>query len=174
MVKSLIRIGLLLVVGILIYNFFFGNAAEKAQSRQIFGEVKSLVGSIANLVKSEKGKFDAGKYNGVFDQLDGAFGSLRKNADKLDAKLLADLDQLEKRKAELESDLVSINQGDRELEKVNTPAPAGKRGIAKPDPKAEQAKAQKNTDQMRRKEDLQRELDQLIQDTDKLLQKAME
>jgi chromosome segregation ATPase len=174
MVKSLVRIGLLLLVGILIYNFFFGNAAEKAQSRHIFGEVKSLVGSVANLVKSEKGKFDAGKYNGIFDKLDGAFGSLRKNADRLDAKLLADLDQLEKRKAELESDLGSINQGDRELEKMNTPAPAEKRGIAKTDPKAEQAKAQKNTDQIRRKEDLQRELDQLIQDTDKLLQKAME
>jgi len=174
MVKLLIRVGLLLLVGIIVYNFFFGNSAEKAQSRQIFGEVKTLVGSVANLVKSEKGKFDAGKYNGIFDKLDGAFDSLRKNADKLDPKLISELDQLEKRKAELERELGGIQNGDQELEKMNAPPPAGKRGIAKTDPKAEQARAQKNTDQNRRKEDLQRELDQLIQDTDKLLQKAME
>ncbi len=175
MVKYLIRIGLVLVVAILVYNYFFGTSAEKAQSRKIFGEVQTLVGSVAGALKAEKGKFDAGKYDGVLDKLGSAFGSLRNNADQLSPAMISELDRLEMRKTALEQELGDIQNGDAELARMSaSPPPSGKRGLAKSNQPAEQAKAQKTADQTRRKEDLEQELERLIQDTDQLLQKAIE
>ncbi|MDX2133385.1 MAG: hypothetical protein SFV52_01280 [Saprospiraceae bacterium] len=175
MVKYLLRIGLVLVVAILVYNYFFGTSAEKAQSRKIFGEVKTLVGSVAGVLEAEKGKFDAGKYDGVLDKLGGAFGSLHNHADKLDPAMIRELEQLEIRKKALEQELGEIRNADAELARMSTtPPPSGKRGLAKNNTQAEQAKTQKAADQTRRKEDLEQELERLIQDTDRLLQKAIE
>ncbi|HNM26497.1 MAG TPA: hypothetical protein PKL15_13740, partial [Saprospiraceae bacterium] len=65
MIRSLIKIGLVLIVAILVYNRFFGTSAEKEQSKKIFGEMRDVVVSVGQLVKSEKTKFDAGKYDGA-------------------------------------------------------------------------------------------------------------
>lgn len=169
MIRFVLKIGILLVIGILIYNFFFGTSAEKDQSRLIFGQVKDVVVSVGQLVKSEKTKFDAGKYDAALEKLGGAYQAIRKQAQHLDASFLQRLDELEKRKTDLQGEIDSIEQGDQEL--AATPAP--KKGV-KADPKAEKAKTQKTADQQRRKEELQRELDQLFKDSETLLQQAQE
>jgi hypothetical protein len=169
MIRFVLKIGALLVAGILIYNFFFGTSAEKDQSRQIFGQVKDVVVSVGQLVKSEKTKFDAGKYDAALEKLGDAYQAIRKQAQHLDASFMQRLDELEKRKATLQSEIDSIEQGDQEL----ADAPAPKKGV-KADPKAEKAKTEKTADQQRRKEELQRELDQLFKDSETLLQQAQE
>jgi len=169
MIRFVLKIGALLVVGILIYNFFFGDSAEKEQSRKIFGQVKDVVVSVSQLVKTEKQKFDAGKYDTALEKLGGAYQAVRGQVQKLDASFLSRLDELEKRKAALQSELDNIEKAEQEL--ANTPAP--KKGL-KADPKAEKAKTEKAADQQRRKEALQRDLEQLFKDSETLLQQAQE
>jgi hypothetical protein len=169
MIRFVLKIGALLVAGILVYNYFFGTDPEKEQSRKIFGQLKGVVVSVSDLVKSEKQKFDAGKYDAALDKLGGAYKLIRDQAQHLDASMLKRLDELEQRKAALQGELDSIEQEDQ----TAAAAPAPKKGL-RADSKAEKAKAEKAAEQQRRKEELQRELEQLFKDSETLLQQAQE
>lgn len=169
MIRSLFKLAVVAIVAILVYNYFFGTSEEKENSRKVFGQMRGVVVSVADLVKSERAKFDAGKYDAALEKLGGAYRAVREQAQHVDGKVLKRLDELEKRKSALEQELDSIQAGD---EQTAVPA-TGKRG-AKPDPKAEQAKAAKSADQQRRKEALQKELEALLRDSDSLLQDAQQ
>jgi hypothetical protein len=168
MIRSLLKLAALLVAGILIYNYLFGTNEEKENSRRVFGQLRGVVVSVADLVKSEKNKFDAGKYDAALDQLGGAYRAIREQAQHVDGKVLERLGELEERKAHLEEKLHNVEAGD---EAAAAPVPK-KNG--KNDPKAEQQKAAKVADQLRRKEMLLQELDQLVRDSDALLQSAQQ
>jgi len=57
---NLLKLAALLVIGILVYNYFFGTTEEKAQSKVIFSEAKDLGKAAWGLLKSEKEKFEDG------------------------------------------------------------------------------------------------------------------
>lgn len=162
MIKTLIKLVLVLVVGILIYNFFFGNSQEKEQSREVFKKTGAVLNSTWDLLKSERAKFDAGKYDKALEKLGGAYRAIREQAEYVDDKVLKRLDDLEQRKAQLEEELEGIEKADA------TPAPAAKKGVAK----TPESQNLQNADQQRRKEELMRELDKLMSDTDQLLKEA--
>ncbi|MFN0033583.1 MAG: hypothetical protein ACKVUS_00865 [Saprospiraceae bacterium] len=162
MIRSLLKIAALLIAGILVYNYFFGSNEEKENSRQVFGQIRGVVVSVGQLVKAEKGKFDAGKYDAALDKLGGVYKAIRTQARNMDEKVIKRLDELEGRKTELEQELDEIESGDQQ---AAAPQPKSK----KKDPKAEQTKA---ADQNRRKEELLRELENLVRDSDALLQDA--
>jgi hypothetical protein len=168
MIRSLLKLGVLLVVGILIYNYLFGTADEKAQSKEVFQKTGAAVSSAWNLLKSERQKFDAGKYDKALEQLGGAYREIRDRAEYVDEKVLRRLDDLERRKAALEGELESIEKAD------TTPAPApapAKKGVKAPAPATQTSK---EADQQRKKENLMRELDNLMNDTDQLLKQAQQ
>jgi hypothetical protein len=100
--RSLIKLGLILVAGILVYNYFFGDETEKAQSREIFEKVGDLGRAGINLLKSEKNKFDDGKYDDALDKIGGLFDKVRSKAEDLnDSELLRDISRLEEKRQEL-------------------------------------------------------------------------
>ncbi|MCB0631133.1 MAG: hypothetical protein R2824_10085 [Saprospiraceae bacterium] len=100
--KSLIKLGLILIVGILVYNYFFGDDAEKAQSREIFEKVGDLGKAGINLLRSEKDKFDEGKYDDALDKIGNLFDKVRDKAEDLnDSELLRDISRLEEKRREL-------------------------------------------------------------------------
>jgi len=167
MLGKLIKYGLGLVVGILIYNFFFGDAAEKKQAKEVIGKAGDALGATWNLLKSEKQKFDAGKYDQALDKLSGAYQAIRNGAQYLDQNVLRRLDDLERRKAGLQQQLDSIEADDQALQ--NAPPPPKKKGIRA---SAADDTAAKAAEQQRRKEALQRELEKLIRDSDALLKQA--
>ncbi len=167
MIRSLVKIGILLVGAILVYNYFFGTDTEKDNSRAIFGQMRDVVVSVGKMVKTEKNNFDAGKYDGVLDKLGGAYRAVRDRAQYVDEKVLKRLDELENRKERLQTELDSIEKGDQAA------AAPVKKGLKK-DPKAEQQKAAKAADQTRRKAELQHELELLLHDSDALLKQAAE
>lgn len=167
MIRFLLKIGLLLVAGILIYNFFFGTDSEKEQSRKVFGQVRGVVVSVGDLLKSERAKFDAGKYDGALEKLGDAYQAVRNGVKNMDEKVSKRLEELEQRKAALQREVESIEQAEQQPA-ATQPA---KKGLKK-DPKAEQQAAAKAADQQRRKEQLQRELEKLVRDSDQLLQEA--
>ncbi|MBL7802103.1 MAG: hypothetical protein JNL02_00090 [Saprospiraceae bacterium] len=170
MIRNLLKIGLLLIVAILVYNRFFGTTEEQKQAKGIFKSVGNVFVEVGQLVSAEKDKFDAGKYDGVLDKLGGAYRAIREQAENVDGKIIKRLDELERRKAALQTELDSIESIDQQIQ--SAPA-APKKGI-KADPKAEQNQAAKTADQQRRKAELQRQLEQLIKDSDALIKQAQE
>ncbi len=161
MIRSLLKIAALLIAGILVYNYFFGTNEEQENSRKVFGQIRGVVSSVGQLVRSEKDKFDAGKYDAALDKLGGVYKAIRTQARHMDEKVIKRLDELEGRKVELEQELNEIEAGDQQA----AAAPKSK----KKDTKAEAAKL---ADQIRRKQELFRELESLVHDSDALLQEA--
>jgi hypothetical protein len=167
MIRSLIKLGLMLLAGVLVYNYFFGTDTEKESSKKIFGQMRDLVVSASDIVRSERQKFDSGKYDAALEKLGGAYRAVRDRAQFVDDKILKRLDGLEDRKAELEKELDTIEKNDQQT----SSAPPPKKGV-KADPKAAEQTAAKAADQERRKRFLQQELEALLRDSDKLLQEA--
>lgn len=150
MIGFIIKLAVIAVIGILGYNYFFGSAEEKAQSTKVFGQVKEVAVSVGELAKSEKVKYDAGKYDAALDKLAGAYKAAREGAQKVDSSLLKRIGELEKRKDVLRKEIDSI-------EKAEQTASKGENAEAKSAAQAE------------RKEKLQREMEKLLDDSNALL-----
>jgi hypothetical protein len=123
MIKWLFRLVLLLVIGILIYNYFLGDKQEKEQSSAIMTQVKDLGKSLSGLIVSEKDKFDQGKYDIALDKVGEFIDGMRSNEKNLDKETLIKLDELERKQKALQlhvdktSDLDSA-QAEKENKKL--------------------------------------------------------
>ena len=80
MIKLLIRLLILLVIGVLVYNYFLGTPEEKESSKTIFREVKQLGKSTWALLKSEKSKMEEGKYDAALDKIGLLYEDLEERA----------------------------------------------------------------------------------------------
>ncbi len=113
--RKLIRLALILVVGVLAYNYFLGTPEEKAGSEKVFQQVKEVGKSIGDLIKKEKQNFADGKYDKAFDKIGGLYDKakdkLGNNKEDRDS-----FEELEKKKEELEAEKDKL---ERELEKDN-------------------------------------------------------
>jgi ElaB/YqjD/DUF883 family membrane-anchored ribosome-binding protein len=111
MIRSIIKLGMLLVVGILVYNFFLGTPEEKAQSQKVFNKGKDVIVSVGDLLKSEKSKFDSGKYDTALDKIGNAFNGIREKANDIqDSGYLDRLNDLDEKRKELQEELSEIAQ----------------------------------------------------------------
>jgi len=136
MIKAVLRILVVVVIGVLIYNYFLGTPEEKANAKRIFNEVKEVGVAVKDLVKSEKEKFDEGKYDAALDKIGGVFNSLKENSSELSGGMNEEIDQLEAKRKELSAKLK----------------------VQKPESEAEQ-------------EAFKKELQQLVEDTEKMVNK---
>ena len=153
-----------MLIGVLVYNRCFGTDAEKESSKKVFGQMRGLVVSVKDLIKEERQKFDAGKYDKVMDQLGGAYKALRDKAEYVDKNVLQRLDELERRKQALQKEVDSIKN---EPEPEAAPAKGVKR-----DKKKEELQAAKAADKKARMEQLQKEMESLLNDSEQLLKEA--
>ena len=102
LIKTLLKLVLLLVIGLLGYNYFFGTEEEKYQSREIVDKAKDLGSEAWNLLRSEKEKLSDGKYDDALDRLDNLYRDLSQEAGKLgDSRLGEELRGLIERRDEL-------------------------------------------------------------------------
>lgn len=127
MAKLLLKVGLVLVVGILGFNFFFGTPEEKESSRQVFDQVKALSSSVVGLLKSEKEKFDQGKYHDALEKVKAAIGIERERAEELGndgRECLAQCERLQEQEQALEEKLQAL-AGDAGLDEARQSAAAG-------------------------------------------------
>ncbi len=97
MFKWLIRLLIFALIILIGYNYFFGDKEEKETSEAIVTQVKSLGKSLGGVLKSEKEKFDAGKYDEALDKVGNFITGMKKNADKLDSGQLRQLKELEEK-----------------------------------------------------------------------------
>lgn len=110
MIRSILKLAVFLVVGVLVYNFFLGTPEEKEQSRAIFNKGKEVVVSVGDLVKSEKEKFDSGKYDEALDKVGNLFNGMREKADDLSSndQYKNELEELDAKRRELQEDLKDV------------------------------------------------------------------
>ena len=113
MIRSLLKLGLILVAGILVYNYFFGTVEEKQQSKEIFGKVRDVGKDAWSLLKNEKAKFEDGKYDGAVDKvgksvegLGELLGKLSRTAKDLnDSGALDQISRLQDKQQELQEQI---------------------------------------------------------------------
>ncbi len=116
MIRSILKIGVVVVLGLLIYNYFLGSPEEKAQSKEIFGKFKEVGKSIGNMLKTEKGKFDSGKYDNALGKVREMLGNLKSKAGEIGGDYKDKISNLEQKENELENMLKRL----KELEQNGT------------------------------------------------------
>jgi len=105
---SLVVVVVALVIG---YNLYFGTPEEKANAREIVDEVKNIGKASWDLLKSEKEKMEAGKYDDAADKIKGIFERLKGIArDNDDQDQLVKLDDLEQKRLEIERRLAELDR----------------------------------------------------------------
>ena len=135
MIRSLIKLAAMLVIVVLVYNYFFGNTTEKEQSRKIFGETKQLFQSVTGLVREEKDKYDAGKYDKALDRIGNINDDLAAKAKTIkDANLLDKVTDLEKKRSDLKTKIdymndKMVNSANKKNKKVTAEQEANKADI---------------------------------------------
>jgi len=120
MIKSIIKVGLFLVVGILGYNYFFGSPEEKAQSKEIINKAADVGKAGVGLLKEEIGKFKSGKYDDALDKVGSALNNTKEKV-KEGSKILdqvsdwqAKKDEWTKKSEELKESMNSDDNTDKE------------------------------------------------------------
>ena len=102
MIRTLLKVGVILVLGILVYNYFMGSPEEKATSEKIFKEVKDLGKATWDLLKAEKEKFDDGKYDDALQKVEDLYDRLRGRAESdSDPEMVDRINQLDEERKEL-------------------------------------------------------------------------
>ena len=84
MIRKIISITILLVIGLLTYNYFFGTAQEREQAQDIFGKGAEVVGASADLLKAEYQKFNEGKYDEALNNINGLLSKLKEKGGEID------------------------------------------------------------------------------------------
>ena len=124
--KKLIRLALIIVVGVLVYNYFLGTPEEKAGSEKVFQQVKEVGKSIGDLIRKEKQNFADGKYDKAIDKIGGLYdeakdklGNKQEDRDSFE-KLEKKKEELEKEKEELEEELKKENPDEEVIKRNET------------------------------------------------------
>jgi cytoskeletal protein RodZ len=94
---KLVSYAIVLIIGILVYNNFFGSATEKQQSKEVFQKTKELGLEIRALIKQERENYDDGKYSKIVDKVKTLIGK----SDELTSKYSTKLDEIEEIQEEL-------------------------------------------------------------------------
>lgn len=113
MIRRILTLGIILVALIIGYNLYYGTPEEKANAREIVDEVKNIGKASWELLKSEKEKMEAGKYDDAAEKIKGVFERLRGIAEGNEDT--ANLDRLR----ELEAQRQAI---ERRLQEMNRPS----------------------------------------------------
>jgi hypothetical protein len=116
MIRLIFTTAFFLVVVILGYNYFFGTAQEKEQAQEIFSKGAEVIGSSANLLKSEYEKYGDGKYDGALDNISTILEKLKEN----DGELLEEIDSWEQKKDDWEQKKLDLQELlDADLDSIN-------------------------------------------------------
>jgi predicted nucleic acid-binding Zn-ribbon protein len=167
MIRRLLWWGLILVFGVLVYNRFFGDTAEKEQSKRVFGEAKVLFRSVRDVVKNERQKFEAGKYDKAVSNIRNLFGKMRESA-KDSKDILAQIEDLDKKRQDIETRLNKIKGMPDDVpanyDKLTEKGGSKSKTLAKP-----KVENPKQATKAQEEQKLQEEMDKLMNEMDDLM-----
>lgn len=113
MIKSVLRLAVVLVIGILVYNYFLGTPEEKASAKNIGNKVLDIGKAGVGLLKDEYKKFRDGKYDKALDKV----GNLLDKAKQKGGEYVNDIKDWEERKAawdQKKDELEKMMEGDED------------------------------------------------------------
>lgn len=99
--RNFLKLAFFAVVGLISYNYYYGNDIEKARSEKVIDGVKDVFGAVKDLAVAEKEKFDEGKYDKVLDKIGNVFEDVKERSADLGDDLKDRLANLEDEKIEL-------------------------------------------------------------------------
>lgn len=125
--RNLISLAFIFILGILVYNRFLGTPEEQAQAKTTFQTIgkaaKEVGGAVGGLLKSEKEKFDEGKYSDAMDKIGDLFNKLGDRAKEIGGKgdeYLQTLSELDRQKQALQRKIATLEGKDMsEEESIN-------------------------------------------------------
>lgn len=91
MVKSILRLAVILLVGIVAYNYFLGDEAEKKQAENIVKGTGKIIKGGVDILKDEYQKFKDGKYDKALEKV----GDLLKDAKEKGGKMVEEIKEWE-------------------------------------------------------------------------------
>ncbi len=112
MIRKLISLVILVVVGLMGYNMFFGTEEDKARGKAVTKEFKELTGAIGGFLKAEKENYNAGKYDDAMTKLNKAFKNISNKAQEIGGNLPERVKELEEKKDQLDK-LIDLNKNSK-------------------------------------------------------------
>ena len=115
MIRSLIRLAILLGIVALIYYRFFGDEAEQAKSKEVITtgkEVAKNLGELTlSLIKKGQENLESGKYDDALADISNLIDKLKEKAETLEEgkEIYDQIRALEDRRTEIEQDLAAAN-----------------------------------------------------------------
>ena len=106
--RNLLKLVFFAAIGLISYNYYYGNEVEKARSEKVIDGVKDVFGAVKDLAVAEKEKFDAGKYDTALEKIGNVFKDVREKSADLGDDLKDRLANLEDEKEALELSLIHI------------------------------------------------------------------
>ncbi len=112
MIRTVIKLGVFLVVGIVAYNFFLGSPEEKAKAKNTISKAKEagkvIGGALLDLgkdgvalLKEERAKFKEGKYDKAVEKVGGLISKMKSQVEGVGGEMLDRVNDLEKQKDSL-------------------------------------------------------------------------
>ncbi len=111
--KYVMPLAVMLTVGLVGYNLFFGTPAEQENSRQIIAKVRGLGSDVFSLLRSEKAKFSDGKYDQAVDKIGSSLSYLKQKVGTFSDRgqaYLGQINALEQEKNQLQQQLQQLRQ----------------------------------------------------------------
>lgn len=102
MIGKLIKWGLIIIIAVLAYNYFFGTEEERERSQSIFQQTKEVGVAVVDFVKDETEKVKDGKYNDVIDNISGYLRELKTDSNAVEVENIRT--DLERAQEDYESD----------------------------------------------------------------------
>jgi len=109
MIRTVIKIGVLLVIGIVGYNSMFGTPEEKEKAKNTISKAKEagkvIGGALLDLgkdgvalLKEEREKFREGKYDKAVEEVGGLISKIKKQVEGVGGEMLDRVNDLEKQR----------------------------------------------------------------------------
>lgn len=104
MIGRILKLGVLLLIGIVSYNYFFGTPQEKAKSKEIIDKVSDIGKAGVGLIQEEYDKFKSGKYDDALDKIGSALSSAKDKIEDKGGKLMTQISEWQDRKKKWEEE----------------------------------------------------------------------
>jgi len=98
MIGKLIKLGILVVIGLVGYNYFLGTPEEKEKSKEIIGKVTDIGKAGVGLIKEEVAKFKEGKYDRALEKIQSGLSSAKEQIQDKGGKLMNSIEAWEGKK----------------------------------------------------------------------------
>lgn len=107
MIKRLLSLAAMLIIGLLVYNTFFGTEQDKES-------VEKVTSGFKELFQSTKDKYKSGEYDEAIDKIGDVFNQLKEKANELNSDEFKDeLSRLQEKKERLEESLKDLEEKEK-------------------------------------------------------------